>query len=94
MNITNKYEGGQFEAQNASYKLSGNYQKNPTTGKVTSLNASVNAVADNSYIGDVSAYLNGSELKYNLNNISIQHLSGVATAVGELVTALEAADAE
>lgn len=91
VNTKNLYEGGAFDAESGNYKLSGDFRKNPVTGKVTTMNASFNVGGDDEggYIGSVNAYLEGEELKYNLNSISISHLVAVAGLASELVNELE-----
>lgn len=87
--ISNQYEGGQFIGTNATYKIQGDFRKEPSDGKVINISSSVNAVDGDIYIGNVHAYLSGDELRYNLNDIAIEHLAGVVTAVSELVANLE-----
>ena len=86
--ITNEFEGGQFSAQTSSYTITGDFRKNPTLGKVTYITGSVNS-AGGDYIGNVNAYWSEDALKYNLNDIAIENLAGVAAAVVELVGELE-----
>lgn len=90
--INNRYEGGDFVATTEDYNMNGGFRKNPEDGKVTQLNASINesdGQGESTYIGSVYANMSGDKLKYNLSEIDIENLAGVATAVVQLVGELE-----
>lgn len=88
--ILNRSEGGTFSAQNEGYKLTGDYQRNYETHKLTSLNVQCYAIIEGSetYVGEARGHQSGDDLAFNLQGIVSAHLAGVASAVSEAASAL------
>lgn len=91
--ISNRYAGGDVAATHEGYQIGGNFKYDPNTGKVRKLDVSFSAVSEQGHtvqVGNVSSYIVGDEIRFNFSDIAAQHAVGVATAVGLLVSELEA----
>lgn len=91
VSINDLYEGGRFVATSEYYAINGGFKKNPTIGKVSSFDGSITTTSGEN-VGRVNAYWSEGKLKYNLDDVSDDHLSGVASVVAQIASEIESAE--
>lgn len=86
--ITNRSNSGEVKYTDANYEMAGDFRQEPLTNDVVTLNLSVNKKEDG-YMGNVNGYMENGELKFNMNQIPLTEMGGIATAINNCINEIK-----